>query len=938
MPLTQLDTATRGPTFTRALGYLADGTTIALYYDHATTNLELRYGTTLITTIAVTSPSAQVPVASMVVDASDNIHVTWIAAPTSTTSRIYYRKLTKGAGYTWTLGVLETAVTNATNYHYTSVDLDVSDAGWVVIASRSFASITQGNTCKVDLHIKGSAGTWATTALASLPTFTSSSTAGVSVMRDQVGAFGGVQAFMLAYHIHNTSNVNVVTFTINTTTGAYVDDAAGAQSHTGPTGTDRLILVPSPTTTSWRWILVFTYVSGSNTYIDAWFYTRANGTDLPGRLNIGTSTTNWPATYGLAVNVLKGEAGDGSDARLAICRGRPGTDILVRVLNLASPYGWTASYIPYQVSLGPTQYGDTYAHSSPNRNLRNSQHNLVVEVDDPATVHLATSTAPAASTDVKPLAGATVTTDLPTLEQVLGAPSEGTLTVRGRWQIANDSGFTTNVKTITEPWTDHRTRTATPITEVVDAVNELNQGLKYIRAATLNLFGQASAWSASHSFTVAHAPSTTGHSPTGGIILSSAAAPILDWVFSDTSPTDVQTAFQVEVSRNDTLAVVHDSGKVVSSASQYTYSAITLEDVQLRWRVRVYDSDDVVSPWSGYHLFTWSDPPTISITAPAEAAVVNNPSPAITWTYTPGGGRTQAERRVIITRSSDLVVVYDSGWTATSSNTHTPPTPVLVSGSSYTVKVEVRDTAGLYATDTNAFTTLWTPPAAVTFTLDASGYDTLGYVNLTWTNAQKDVDFLAWRVHRKNLVTGEYEIIHETSSSAASLSFHDWLAKAGNAHEYAVTQTVLRFGSVMESNTVWQSATPTSSHYWLVHPDSPDSEGSNLKLANVTDEGFTEEYEQEVMHLIGRGRKADIGDRLGYSGSLTCQVWDQTGLTARDHRLKLEALKAEKRELFLRNPFGDIWQVVTQNIAISRMSGVGTAEFHSATIPYQEVS
>lgn len=129
--------------------------------------------------------------------------------------------------------------------------------------------------------------------------------------------------------------------------------------------------------------------------------------------------------------------------------------------------------------------------------------------------------------------------------------------------------------------------------------------------------------------------------------------------------------------------------------------------------------------------------------------------------------------------------------------------------------------------------------------------------------------------------------------------------------------------------------TPVAGEYWLIHPTDADL---NIKLSNVIQDDFTEEWEQATLLVINKGRKMDYGQRWGFAGSLTAQVWDETGMTARQSRLALELLKAEQITVTLQTPFGDTWAVALGTAQIGRVAGVGLREFHTLTIDYQEVA
>lgn len=323
-----------------------------------------------------------------------------------------------------------------------------------------------------------------------------------------------------------------------------------------------------------------------------------------------------------------------------------------------------------------------------------------------------------APTSVTPAASSTVTTDVPTLTANLAAHPDG-FTVKAQWQVASDSGFTTNVRTLTED--DSALRTSGSASKALPSADQLFQGTWYVRARSIGRLGDEGTWSTGQSFTVAHAPSATITSPTGGVILDYNSGSVsLGWNFSDPSPVDNQTAFQVIIERNDNGASVYDSGKVTGSPGAlgtHTATGISssLKNIPLKWKVRVYDSDDVVGAYSSYSIFSLTDPPTVNITAPTTTAT--NPSPTVTWTFTPSNSRVQISFRVRFKTDPGGVYVYDSGTISSAATTHTPASPVLANSTNYITELTVTDSANLSATDSEDFATSWTPPAAPTFTV-----------------------------------------------------------------------------------------------------------------------------------------------------------------------------------------------------------------------------
>jgi hypothetical protein len=62
------------------------------------------------------------------------------------------------------------------------------------------------------------------------------------------------------------------------------------------------------------------------------------------------------------------------------------------------------------------------------------------------------------------------------------------------------------------------------------------------------------------------------------------------------------------------------------------------------------------------------------------------------------------------------------------------------------------------------------------------------------------------------------------------------------------------------------------------------------------------------------------------------------GLTARQQRLRIEALRESQRVFYLRNPFGDVLQIAITNASFERVAGVGTLEYLELSMDYSEIS
>lgn len=88
----------------------------------------------------------------------------------------------------------------------------------------------------------------------------------------------------------------------------------------------------------------------------------------------------------------------------------------------------------------------------------------------------------------------------------------------------------------------------------------------------------------------------------------SALTPTLDWSFSDPDAGNTQNAFQACVKRASDNAIVHDSGKVTGTATDYQVpSGVIAKNTLYYWQVMTWDNSDVASPWSSAEYFKLVD-------------------------------------------------------------------------------------------------------------------------------------------------------------------------------------------------------------------------------------------------------------------------------------------------------------------------------------------
>jgi hypothetical protein len=153
-------------------------------------------------------------------------------------------------------------------------------------------------------------------------------------------------------------------------------------------------------------------------------------------------------------------------------------------------------------------------------------------------------------------------------------------------------------------------------------------------------------------------------------------------------------------------------GPTTSSVSSYTLPAATLTNGHtITWHVATAGQNGTVGAYSADSSFVTSAKPTVNISAPA--ATINTSTATVVWTYFQEQSSAQATWAASLYDASMSLLEQISGTTQ-SQGTFTTS---LQDATSYTVTVTATSAAGLAsATDSQAFTVTYLPPAAVTIT------------------------------------------------------------------------------------------------------------------------------------------------------------------------------------------------------------------------------
>lgn len=536
------------------------------------------------------------------------------------------------------------------------------------------------------------------------------------------------------------------------------------------------------------------------------------------------------------------------------------------------------------------------------------------------------------------------------------------------------------------------------ISSAKSVVNNFASGLKDIPLQwTVSLWDAGNTQgplSAPGTFTVMDPPTVAITSPTAGGVVTT-ALPTVTWNFS-AGGTRTQRGYRVLIYDRDPSpdVVIADTGWLMGNMVSYTFPTQVLQQSDINAFKEGFESG--VAGWTAtnctiaqnavnFHsgsksaLITVTGSPTQSFARPGEIPVqggdwyyasawvhsvagysavglsidwIDASHTYITTSIIPGGSTPLAantwEQRSIAMAQAPANAAYATVGPTLTGN---PPAGTAVSFDdvvldelNYQVYVYVQDTVGLQASDSELFFTDWLPPAQPAVT--ATSLDNFK-VTVTWTNALQDANWVSWRVYRRYMVTATadldlydtanvWTLVDERFSSAASMTFDDYYAPLNKQVQYCVVQLADRFGSLIESNiTSFASITLQGDRYYFV-PEVPIGAIASFEAANVVADGFSKEVEQAVIHVKGRGRQVQIGDDLGYIGTITVKL--RNPVTARRDREFFEFLSSDDAgNVFIRSPFGDVWYVAFGNIGVNRIPGMGLGDMVDLSVPYMVV-
>ena len=189
-----------------------------------------------------------------------------------------------------------------------------------------------------------------------------------------------------------------------------------------------------------------------------------------------------------------------------------------------------------------------------------------------------------------------------------------------------------------------------------------------------------------------------------------------------------------------------------------------------------------------------------------------------------------------------------------------------------------------------------------------------GKVVISWSTGgeHNDADWIGYRIyHQSEEDALDWTLVYETRTGASSYSVDVYQYSNAITQRFTVVKLYFEASTsrVLEGtygDDIEFSPASTDADYWLVHPTTPSL---SIKLELVVSDDFSDEWERTEMILLGRGRKVNLGARLGRVGKLEITLRDSAQGTARSKRKELTDLYGTGEPVWLRDPFGDLVKV-----------------------------
>lgn len=209
------------------------------------------------------------------------------------------------------------------------------------------------------------------------------------------------------------------------------------------------------------------------------------------------------------------------------------------------------------------------------------------------------------------------------------------------------------------------------------------------------------AWDESNGvFTIQHnvAPTMPTNLSPNGVIIDRTKTQRLTWKHND---DDAQSKAVIEWRLQGTTT--WNTLTSIGSEQGYYIDANTFPTGQIEWRVRTYDQQSLVSPYSSIAVFSSAEP-TTAPTILLPTSPVNISRPVIKWS-----GVEQASYQVLIEDALGETV-WDTGEIISGNKAITTGIDLL-NGGTYKIKLRIKDSSGLFSTFVDTTVVIsYTPP------------------------------------------------------------------------------------------------------------------------------------------------------------------------------------------------------------------------------------
>lgn len=333
-----------------------------------------------------------------------------------------------------------------------------------------------------------------------------------------------------------------------------------------------------------------------------------------------------------------------------------------------------------------------------------------------------------APTNVFPAGGATVDTSKVPFSAQAPAPQAGQL-VRGVWQVARDTGFTSGVQTFYGSF--HDRTGATERATIDPATVDLGPGVWYMRVLVQDVTGTVTAWTTTSSFTIAHAalPQPINTSPAPGSIkvdpygirsarVDTAASDDrtvgVEWQYSKSSTFASGIVTWKNTTDRVTTGTVSYNAEPKNGVSPMLWGYdVSPDDVsqyltQGVWyvRSRTVDKWGQVSAWSSTNdTFTVQHAPLAQNVSPTSNAVIDQAVTPVRWTFgDPWNKDSQTAYQIRVYNDANTLI-YDSTKLSSTALQHflAINSSYLYSALKYTINLYDKDGVTPVSVATNNF-------------------------------------------------------------------------------------------------------------------------------------------------------------------------------------------------------------------------------------------